>query len=285
MPDPCIRRLPRTEPIENFVEEILENGAVIATDFLPTDVLARFNSEIEPFLADQSTHRAFVNEAVAGFFGDKTRHLTALAVKSDTFVNEILCHPLYVGMGNNLLGSSCAAIQLNLGHVIDRGPGGHAQPLHRDEEIWPRTGPQSPHRMFASILALGEFTPEIGSTLIVPGSHKWEHDRKARPDEIVATNMAPGSALMYLGSTLHAGGANQTADRWRRAMHVSYCLGWLRTEENHYLSIPLDRARSLPRQAQELLGYAAHDAIAQGGGYLGTVDLQSPVDLFAANQL
>lgn len=285
MPDPIIRCLPCTEPIENFIGEILENGAVIATDFLSPETLARFNSEIEPFLESQSTHRTFVNEAVAGFFGDKTRHLTALAAKSDSFVNDILCHPVYVGVGNGLLRSNCAAIQLNLAHVIDRGPGGHAQPLHRDEEIWPKTSPDMPHRMFASILALGEFTPELGSTRIVPGSHKWERDREARPDDIIAAEMSPGSALMYLGSTLHAGGANQTADRWRRAMHVSYCLGWLRTEENQYLSIPLDRARALPRQAQELLGYAAHDAIAQGGGYLGTVDLQSPVDLFATDRL
>lgn len=285
MPLPFVRQLPATEPVANFIEEILDNGAVIAGGFLSPESLARFNSEIEPHLESQSGQHAFVNDKIAAFFGDKTRHLTALAARSDSFVNDILCHPLYTGVGNGLLGSSCAAIQLNLAHVIDRGPGGHAQPLHRDEEIWPRTGPQSPHRMFASIVALGEFRPELGSTLIVPGSHKWERDRTARSNEIVATEMSPGSALLYLGSTLHAGGANQTADRRRRAMHISYCLGWLRTEENHYLSIPLERVRALPRQAQELLGYAAHDAIAQGGGYLGTVDLQSPVDLIAAGQL
>jgi hypothetical protein len=43
--------------------------------------------------------------------------------------------------------------------------------------------------------------------------------------------------------------------------------------------------RELPRRSQELLGYAAHDALASAGGYLGTVDLQSPVDLLAANRL
>ena len=31
--------------------------------------------------------------------------------------------------------------------------------------------------------------------------------------------------------------------------------------------------------ALELLGYAVHDALAQGGGYLGAVDLRNPVDL------
>jgi hypothetical protein len=68
-------------------------------------------------------------------------------------------------------------------------------------------------------------------------------------------------------------------------MHLSYTLGWLRTEENHYLSTPPDVARTLPRQAQEMLGYAAHDAILKGGGYLGAVDVADPVQLMAEGKL
>jgi hypothetical protein len=36
---------------------------------------------------------------------------------------------------------------------------------------------------------------------------------------------------------------------------------------------------------QELLGYAVHDAIAVGGGYLGAVDLLDPVELLAQGKL
>ena len=68
-------------------------------------------------------------------------------------------------------------------------------------------------------------------------------------------------------------------------MHLSYVLGWLRTEENQYLSVPPDVARTLPPKAQELLGYAAHDALADGGGYLGTVDLRDPMVLMAEGAL
>jgi ectoine hydroxylase-related dioxygenase (phytanoyl-CoA dioxygenase family) len=91
--------------------------------------------------------------------------------------------------------------------------------------------------------------------------------------------------VIYLGSTIHGAGANTTVDRRRRGMHVSYVLGWLRTEENQYLSVPVDVVRELPRRAQELLGWAAHDALAAGGGYLGTVDLRDPVDLLAEGRL
>ena len=68
-------------------------------------------------------------------------------------------------------------------------------------------------------------------------------------------------------------------------MHLSYVLGWLRTEENHYLGTPLEVVRGLPRRSQELLGYAVHDALAQAGGYLGTVDLRDLDDLIQAGRL
>jgi hypothetical protein len=59
----------------------------------------------------------------------------------------------------------------------------------------------------------------------------------------------------------------------------------LRTEENNYLSIPPAYVATLPRLAQELLGYAVHDSIARGGGYLGMVRMQDPVDLMARGEL
>jgi hypothetical protein len=62
-------------------------------------------------------------------------------------------------------------------------------------------------------------------------------------------------------------------------------LGWLRTEENHYLSTPPEKASALPGVAQELLGYAVHDAIDAGGGYLGAVDLRDPMEMFAHGEL
>jgi cell wall assembly regulator SMI1 len=53
----------------------------------------------------------------------------------------------------------------------------------------------------------------------------------------------------------------------------------LRTEENNYLAVPPELACRLPRQCQEVLGYAVHDAIERGGGYLGMIDLRDPVEL------
>jgi ectoine hydroxylase-related dioxygenase (phytanoyl-CoA dioxygenase family) len=90
--------------------------------------------------------------------------------------------------------------------------------------------------------------------------------------------MPAGSAVVYLGSTFHGGGAH-TGTQPRRGVHLSYTLGWLRTEENNYLAVPPEVASTLPRDCQALLGYAVHDAIATGGGYLGMLDLRDPLEI------
>jgi ectoine hydroxylase-related dioxygenase (phytanoyl-CoA dioxygenase family) len=167
---------------------------------------------------------------------------------------------------------------------MDRGPGSDRQILHRDEDVWSYMPRPHPELQFASVIALVDFTNENGATVVAPGSHRWPRARQARDDELATAEMPAGSAVLYLGSTLHAGGANRSSQR-RRGMHLSYTLGWLRTEENHYLATPLDVVRSLPRQSQEILGYAAHDALEDLGGYLGAVELQDPVELMAQGSL
>jgi ectoine hydroxylase-related dioxygenase (phytanoyl-CoA dioxygenase family) len=157
--------------------------------------------------------------------------------------------------------------------------------LHRDELVWIHVPRPHPELQLATVIALEDFRAENGATRVVPGSHRWPISRQPEPDEIADAVMPPGAAVIYLGSTIHGAGANTTADRRRRGMHVSYVVGWLRTEENQYLSVPVEVVRELPRRAQELLGWAAHDAIAAGGGYLGTVDLRDPVDLLAEGRL
>jgi hypothetical protein len=68
-------------------------------------------------------------------------------------------------------------------------------------------------------------------------------------------------------------------------VHISYVLGWLRTEENNYLAVPPKIAATLPRAAQEVLGYSPHDAVQSGGGYLGMLGLRDPVDLMQEGKL
>jgi ectoine hydroxylase-related dioxygenase (phytanoyl-CoA dioxygenase family) len=272
-------------PTAEIVKAINESGAVIVEGLLDADTVARFNAELDTPLDEASAGRALVNPLIEWFMGKETRHLTAVAARSRVFVDEVLCHPLLLGVCDEVLLPSCARYQLNIAHVLDRGPGSEQQLLHRDELVWCHVPRPHPELQVASVIALRDFTAENGATRLVPGSHRWPLDRQPEPDEIVAAEMPAGSAVVYLGSTIHGGGPNTTKDQRRRGMHVSYTLGWLRTEENHYLTATPEVVRDFPRQAQELLGYAVHDALAQGGGYLGAVDTADPVELMAQGKL
>ena len=262
-----------------IVDTLQAEGAVIVEGLLDDGLLARFNAELDPLLERASLDQRFVNSDIAAFFGRTTRHLSGVAAKSRIYAEEILTHPVYRAACDAVLLPSCAQYQLNLAHVLDRGPGSERQLLHRDQDIWKHFPQPHPELMLASVIALVDFTAELGATVVAPGSHGWDPEREPAEEDLVPAEMPAGSAVLYLGSTIHAAGTNQTEDRWRRGMHMSYCLGWLRTEENSYLATPPHVARELPRESLELLGYAAHDAIAVGGGYLGTVELQSPIDL------
>jgi ectoine hydroxylase-related dioxygenase (phytanoyl-CoA dioxygenase family) len=282
-----IERIPAGGPAQDIVEALERDGAVIVEDLLDPDVLARFNAELDPFLANASLakDRPFINDVVQWFFGAQTRDVTGVAGKSRVFATEILTHPVYRAVCDAILLPNCASYQLNIAHVLERGPGSEQQLIHRDELVWVHLPRPHPEVQLASVIALVDFTADNGATRVAPGSHRWLDDRIATPDDLVPAEMAAGSAVVYLGSTFHCGGANVTDGERRRGMHVSYCLGWLRTEENQYLATPIDIVRTLPPESQALLGYAAHDGLAAGGGYLGAVQVRDPVALLATGEL
>ena len=66
--------------------------------------------------------------------------------------------------------------------------------------------------------------------------------------------MPRGSVLCYSGTVVHGGGANRS-DAPRVGLNVTYCLGWLRQEENQYLSCPPHIAKDLEPELTDLLGY------------------------------
>lgn len=279
-----LKHFPADAPHADIVGEVERSGGAIVDGFISPAVLDRFNAEINALMAGKKASHGHVNASVEFFHGPQTKHLTGVPGISDTFVEEILLHPLYEAMGEHFLKPWCADFILNLAHVLERGPGAGDQLIHRDQDIWPRTlrNVVGCHQ-FASLLALGDYTAEMGATRVVPGSHMWEEGREPLVDEIAVAEMEPGSAVLYLGATLHAAGPNTTLTP-RRGMHTSFCLGWLRTEENLYLAVPEQRARKMPRRAQELLGFGIHDGITRGEGFLGALDNRNPIDVFAERE-
>jgi ectoine hydroxylase-related dioxygenase (phytanoyl-CoA dioxygenase family) len=256
----------------------MHDGAVIVHDLLSRDVVRAINAEVQPFVEAADPDMRHLNPVVQ-IFHAQTRHVSGLAGKSPTFATEVMIHPLLMALCDTILGPSCARYQLNLAHLLERLPGAAEQFWHQDEIVWNLVPEPKPELQLASVIALVDFTADNGATRVFPGSHHWEPGRYPTNDEAVAAEMPAGSAIVYLGSTFHGGGAN-SASAPRRGVHLSYTLGWLRTEENNYLAVPPEVACGLPRQCQEVLGYAVHDAIERGGGYLGMLDLRDPIELF-----
>jgi hypothetical protein len=92
------------DPFAAVVAALHEHGGVVVEGLLGRDTLDRVNAEIDPLLAQVQPDRKFLNPAPDWFFGTPTRHITAVATKSRTFVTEVLTHPTLLGVTDAILG-------------------------------------------------------------------------------------------------------------------------------------------------------------------------------------
>ena len=270
-------QLERVDSSLNSAElsQILQrDGAVIVTNALSSDQLVGINRELDDVIAATAPGLRHPTEPrFVEFYGNRTIRFDGLPAKSKTFWT-IMQGSFMTRVADELLLPNCDDYLLNTGQLIQIGPGETAQALHRDEDAWGYYKQAKPLLEVEAMFALTDFSVENGATQVVPGSHLWEPGRQAEPHEIVQAEMVAGSALLYLGTAIHGGGANTTTDQWRRGMFFGFVVGWLRTEENMFLTVPFEQVREMPTRVQELLGYKAHGAI-------GVVDVGSPMALLA----
>jgi len=186
------------------------------------------------------------------FSGRLTTRTGALVARSPA-CRELILSPTVLEAARHFLSPWCARIQLHLSQIIRLKPGQPAQSIHRDRWAW-GTWLNGVEPQFNTIWALTDFTLENGATHLAPGSTGWPDQRRPQPDEVVQAVMPPGSVLLYTGSVFHGGGENRSASD-RIGANLTYALGWLRQEENQYLSCPPEIARTLPAELQDLLGY------------------------------
>src|SRR5262245_55057659 len=130
----ALQRLPVTAPADALHQALKEDGGVIVEGFLAPAVVDRIRGEVAAARAAANPGLKHRNPAIQFSFGDKTRHVNGMATQSRTFATEVLIHPVFLALCDRVLLPACARYQLNLGHLIDRGPGAGAQMLHRDED-------------------------------------------------------------------------------------------------------------------------------------------------------
>ncbi len=242
------------------------DGGVIVEGFLDEALLARLQSDVAPLVA-KKTPGSTTPGLWTEFHGEQTKRITGLPAVSPAWV-ELLQDEAYRSMGDRYLGRN--EYWLNTGQLICIGPGETAQMLHRDELNWPHAM-RDDEITVTAIFALTDFTEENGATVIAPGSNHWEGALpEVPPGTTCRATMPAGSALLYSGKVVHGGGANTTEDEWRVGLHAGFCRGWLRAEENHQLTVPLDVAKTLPADVQYLLGFRSYDPAF--GARLGLID-------------
>jgi ectoine hydroxylase-related dioxygenase (phytanoyl-CoA dioxygenase family) len=247
----------RNTPIETLMDALSKSGGVIVRDFIGRDLLDRLNAELDAHVEKSAMGSELTNKEAAAFWGTRTKRFTRLAARTQSFA-ELLDHDLMHEWAARALENG---YWLNTGQAMIVGPGEKEQVLHRDLVLWPtfvQGGKDAPEAMVSILLALSDFTEEVGATRVVLGSHRWDDfNRAADPKTAVPSVMPAGSALMYLGKTIHGAGANRTATTWRRGLHMSFVLGWLTPEEASPIAVPWEIAQTYSPRVQRMLGYVS----------------------------
>lgn len=243
-----IRHFKETEPSENILDVLETDGAVIVDSLISPSKASRISSELRPYLEA-------CPDGITNFSGESTRRIGALMARSKG-CRDLALDPLINKLCTNFLGNFADSYQLNFTQAIEISPAETIQPLHRDRGVWGEYLNRKIETQFSTIWAMTDFKESNGATCVVPGSHKWDKDRKATEKDICFAEMSTGSVLLYGGSILHGGGANITDSEKRLAVLIHYSLSWLRQEENQYLSCPPEIAAELPVELRDLMGYS-----------------------------
>jgi ectoine hydroxylase-related dioxygenase (phytanoyl-CoA dioxygenase family) len=240
-----LQTLPASATTEEILSIINHDGAVIVKHVLSPADISQFRAELDPYMEATT-------DGQDDFSGRSTTRTGALVSRSEK-AREMVMHPQIVAAANAFLEPYCQRIQLHLTQIIRLKPGQGKQMIHRDRWAWGRYM-QGIEPQFNTIWAMTDFTAENGATQVVPGSTDWPDDRQAEPHEICQAIMSAGSVLLYTGSVFHAGGENRSNED-RIGVNLTYTLGWLRQEENQYLSCPPEVAAQFSAELQDMLGY------------------------------
>jgi ectoine hydroxylase-related dioxygenase (phytanoyl-CoA dioxygenase family) len=246
---------------DDILAQLQEKGYALIPDFLSAEQLLKVNALCDSLLGDHTGRN--------NFEGHQTERIYTLVARDRVFQDIVedarimaLCDALF--LPNYLLTASQAIVI---------SPGESPQPWHTDDAFYPIPRPRSMISL-STIVAVDAFTAENGGTEVIPGSHLWNDDKVAgyyRSGDVeldpqfadklagrgVPIEMASGTCVVFAGTLLHRGGANNS-NGTRRAFSNQYCQPWARTQENFFLAVPPDEAAKMSPKLQSLLGYSIH---------------------------
>lgn len=260
-----IEHLPATASAEEVVAVLRRDGCAVIDRLADAERIDRVADEMRPFMDA-------TRPGPDAFTGPKTRRTGGLVARSAA-ARELIRDATILSSVAGILDES-TSFQLHLTQMIAIGPGEGMQAIHRDQwafDFFPF--PSGFEVQCNTIWAMTDFTEANGATRVIPGSQRFEDRLSFGESDTLPAEMEKGSALLYTGALYHGGGANRS-DAVRVGINITYARGWLRQEENQYLTVPGELARTLPDDLLRLIGYA------RGAYALGYVDdLRDPLEV------
>ena len=234
--------------LARWSRQLVAEGYCVIPDLVPAGTIAALDAD----LAEDFRETPF---CTGGFYGERTKRFGQLLTRSSRAA-DLVRHELVLGIVRSILSPWCDTLQLNLTQALALHPGAPPQLPHRDQDMW--RGAIGEMEYLVNVMwPFTRYTARNGATVVWPRSHGRQALEPEPPGGGFAVELEPGSALLFLGSTLHGAGGN-ASDEVRRGAIVSYCLGWLKPYENQWLAYPPAVARTFDRGLAELVGYVQH---------------------------
>jgi ectoine hydroxylase-related dioxygenase (phytanoyl-CoA dioxygenase family) len=242
--------------VEEDLAAVERDGYVILQDLITQDECERIRAAVTPLL-DRTGRNTFE--------GRHTQRVYSVLNKTRA-CDRLVDHPRVLALLDRLFLPNYLLSQLQ---VININPGEDAQLLHPDDGVYPVPRPRKALGA-ATIWAIDAFTSDNGATVVLPGSHRWDSDRRPSDEDThVQAVMPPGSCIFFIGTLWHGGGANRSENA-RLAVTAQYCEPWLRPQEAFTLSTSLDTAREVSEDIRRMLGYSIYPP------FVGMVDGMHP---------
>jgi ectoine hydroxylase-related dioxygenase (phytanoyl-CoA dioxygenase family) len=244
-----LRRLPTPDEIEAFWAD----GAVVLRGVLDLGYVASMAPHVDallelPELVDMTAMGDSLARSGATVLREGARN-----GRFRSGVDHWLGHPAFARLAcDSGLPAIAAAIlrasKLNLWEdsvLVKEPSSGERTAWHQDLSYFHVSGEQ----LCTTWIPLDETDAETGAMSFVRGSHRWPDLYRPNlfvtalsipgtggvdvPDvdamaargeaELVQWSLGPGDVSVHHARTLHAAGANRSADRWRRAISIRYC--------------------------------------------------------------
>ncbi|MEI2818063.1 MAG: phytanoyl-CoA dioxygenase family protein [Microthrixaceae bacterium] len=252
---PQLERCPADTDVAKLAEVMQRDGGIILEGLVSPADAARIDADLAPAVAQRTP--GFIGEYDDAFYGANTVRVQGVPSRSRTFVDAILMHPTLLALADAMLLPYCGDYWMSQAETIFIGPGEPEQELHRDDVNWSFAARLGIDLQMSVLTALGDYDAEVGATMVIPATHRDGFDAPFDAAAAQPAELGVGDALVYLGSLVHGGGHNRTADRVRKGLYCSYLLGWLTPEEAPALSLRPEVAATLPLRARELLGWSS----------------------------